>query len=267
MGVLLFPVTMISAESGAPFQLNPGSRIERDTLPETDSHAERILNLHQQARGNEHNLRNVQSLRLRGNLEFGSHRYQYEVFKAFSSRMIRDWSRNYQGWHFHQRIGCSRTEAWEQSLLPETRNPQDLEGTAALLVRQEADILGPLIFYREKGHRFYYKGVSRIGDRPAYHLEGILANGQRIGVDIDQQTFHLLNKTMTIYHDGLTVKVDRLPLGLRRVDGVWWETGFDYRQSHGSLRRVQFETIEVNPEFDPFDFVRPPNREIWTRGR
>ncbi len=267
-GILVSPLFPVSAETGeAAFKLNPASRIERDTLPETDAHAARLLDLHQQARGTMSRLRDIHSLRLHGDLEFGPHKYQYEVIKAYSGRMCSDWSRNYQGWYFHQRLVCNRAEVWEQSLRPEIRNPQTLQGIAADLVRQQADLLGPLIFYREKGHHFYYKGLSRIGDRPAYHLEGILANGQRISVDIDQQTFHLLNLSTTVYHEGLTVKVDRLPLGLRRVEGVWWETGFHYRNSQGTLRRVRYDTIEVNPDLDPEAFEKPAAREIWTRGR
>lgn len=263
--------TFLAAVPPAPGEVSPDStpggiiqlRRALDADRDSDDIAARILALHEEARGGRDNLLAVNNLVREGQWDFDGQQFDYRQVLTSRGDCRIDRFREAQGWRFHHVTVIGASGAWEQNRLPEYRNPEDLRATSATALQLAGEWLGPLLFYREKGHRFWYRGTSRIGDRPAYHLVGKLAYGVDIAVDIDQENFLLLNMTMPDYTDGQLRKVNRLPTGMRRLAGVWWETGFDYRMDGKLLHRLSFQHLEVNSPLAEDFFVRPADRPQW----
>jgi hypothetical protein len=251
----------------APFSVAQVVQPEPEAPASTDATAQRIIDLHAQARGGWDNLRKMETLRLGGKLVTGTQEYRIRWWRARPHFLRVEQFQQRLGWDYETVWIVRQDKVWQQERLPEQKNPVAIEDDTAKLWQIEADLLGPLLNWRERGHVFTYGGESKVLGRPSYHLVGHLRDGSRIGYDIDQQTFLVLNMRTWDYFAGRRMAVDRMPTGVRRVNGIWVETGYDYRVGGESYKRVDFEEIAVNQQLEPALFAEPSVREIWLRGR
>lgn len=255
--LLLGPLLSLDAKSG----IWPSSKIPAAT----DETSARILALHLEARGGENPLWLVRSLRLRGTLKEG--RRDFSITRTYRAveALHETRERQHLGWTYRSYRATDGNEAWERDLLPKRAPARKVTGLERDLLLFEAALPFLFLNYEEKGHRFVYRGEVRFAGHEAYLLHGYLAWGMEIDLHIDRTTFHILNYRHPVLVAGEKVLADRMPLGLRKENGLWWESGYDFRIRGDSFRSVRYSSFTIDPDPEPQLFRPPESSGVWLR--
>jgi hypothetical protein len=132
------------------------------------------------------------------------------------------------------------------------------EETAQAL--EQADIDGPLVDYRQKGHSLALAGPAKVDETDALRLELALKNGTVRDVYLDAATFLEILTVSRRTIRGVAVEAESRLEDYREVGGVL----FPHRIVSGAKGRperqtVRVETIEINPALDDARFRIPPD--------
>jgi outer membrane lipoprotein-sorting protein len=150
------------------------------------------------------------------------------------------------------------TSGWRVSPLDGSFDAEPLPDDEAAASAEQADIEGPLVDFKAKGHQVELVGTSTLPGGPAHELKVTLKSGAARRVFVDAAT-------------GFIVRVE----SIRRVRGhdVTLETDFgDYRKTDGvafpysiegnargrpNRLRIVVDSVEVNPKLDESRFKMP----------
>lgn len=228
----------------------------------SDSTSLRILDLHLKARGGAERLRSLHTVVLQGQLKEGREQWQLSQFHASPRSLRTETRRDHLGWQYQTVTVATPDSAWSRERLPHPQKPRSLSDFQHRLLLLEAALPFLFLDHQQKGHRFRYKGKVRFAGKEAYRLHGYLAFGLQIEVHFDAQTFHVLNYRHPFPVANKQILVNRLPIGLRKLDGLWFETGYDFRHKGNSLRQLSFSEIHPNRALPQNPFQRPQSSSI-----
>jgi len=141
---------------------------------------------------------------------------------------------------------------------PEKMSPEDLKQ-----MEDQADIDGPLVDYKAKGHQVEYLGKADVEGTPAHKLKVTKKNGDVVTIYLDADAY-------------LELKAEGK--SMRRGQEVEFETMYgDYKDVGGGLmmpysieikpkgmpqgQNVVIEKVELNPEIAADRFAMPPAKE------
>ncbi|HEV2063598.1 MAG TPA: hypothetical protein VGS00_03510, partial [Thermoanaerobaculia bacterium] len=124
---------------------------------------------------------------------------------------------------------------------------------------QDADIDGPLVNWREKGHRVEYLGTEDVDGTPAHKLRVTLKDGDTRTIFLDPDYF-LEIRTVTETHIRGTERVSQTDLGsYEQVEGVWIPFSIESGPKGGPrTARITIERAEANVAADDAVFHFPP---------
>lgn len=222
---------------------------------QTDSVAARILDLHLKARGGPIAFESLESLIRVGQRKEGQriesislrHRPPFKVYFQTSHKEL--------GWE-HKAISIYNGQnAWHQELSPERRPLTSLPVKEAKLLAFEADLPTLVYRYKTKGYSFQYIEESSVGERKAFVLRAHLFPDFSVDIFFDAQTFLILNYRYPHSFAGKIEMIDRLPTRMKRVDGIWFAHGYDFRLRADVFASIEFTDIQVNPQVDPALFL------------
>jgi len=218
--------------------------------------ADEIVTRHIAARGGLEKLRAVKSIRMAGRVIAGPGR------EALVRREIKLPGRIRTEFNFQGMTGvyaCDGKRGWQVSPFDGQLSPEPMTPEQTRQALGQADIGGPLVDWRAKGHRVRLVGRQKVGDRETHELELFLDDGSTRRDYIDAESYLLL-KTES-----------ERSLGSRRR---WVETTFDdYREVGGLLfahkihtagkgganrLSVTVEKVELNPSLSDDRFEVPP---------
>jgi len=212
-----------------------------------------------EARGGAAKLGALRSLRVTGKVEFG-----------FGDRRIdADWAQ------VQKRPAMVRTEttlqgltqvetwdgkdAWTLDPFEGRREAQRDSADEARSRARDADIEGPLVHWREKGHRVEYMGTEDVDGTPAHKLRVSLKDGDTQYYFLDPDYF-LEIRVETVSHVRGTERISEADFGsYENVDGLWIPFSIE-AGAKGRPRnvRVTVERAEPNVEVDDAIFRFPP---------
>ena len=221
---------------------------------------EEILAKNVEARGGMSKLQAIQSLRVTGKAVFG-----------FGDSAIE------AGWGMLQkRPAMFRTEitlqgltgvdaydgreGWSLEPFQGRRDAQKSSADDAKNLAQQADIDGPLLNWREKGHRVEYLGTEDVDGTPAHKLRVSLKDGDTKYVYLDPDYF-LEIRIVTISRVRGAERTTEMDLGsYEQVQGVWIPFSIE-AGAQGQSRSARFtvERAEVNVPVDDGLFRFPPS--------
>jgi outer membrane lipoprotein-sorting protein len=147
---------------------------------------------------------------------------------------------------------------WKVSPFDGTMDVQPLPDEVIGDAVEQADIEGPLVDYKAKGHKAELVGHENVGDRDTYKIKLTLKSGVVRHEYIDVKTLHLL-RTDT------TRQTAKGPIEIQTTFGDYKKTSgllFPHRvevQAVGRPQRlsVVVDTIEVNPPLSDARFEMP----------
>ncbi len=156
------------------------------------------------------------------------------------------------------------TESWTPNIQEMLAMPlAEIPAEATVLIAEdEADLDGPLVDYKSKGHGVELIGASEVAGTPAYHLRVTLASGRVQHFYFDLQDSTLLRRTTTFIDPmGYHGAKDRnwYFTEYQRIEGVLFATRWE-REDFQLVRTFEIDQVEVGVELDDslFAMPRPP---------
>ena len=223
---------------------------------------DQVVSRYVEARGGMAKLEAIKSLRVTGRLLFGGGDGSIEASLGRVQKrpgMIRT-ETTLQGLTAVEAFDGQ--EGWSLSPFQGRRDAQKQSADDARSVARAADIEGPLVHWREKGHKVEYLGTEDVDGTPAHKLRVSLKDGDTQYVFLDPD-FFLEIRVETVARVRGSERITETDLGsYEQVAGVWFpfsaETG---RKGGPRGARVTIERAEANVEVDDALFKFPP---AWT---
>lgn len=207
--------------------------------------AERLIEKNLQARGGADKLRAIVSMRSSGLMRFGSGIEGRTVTYRLAPDRIR-FEFSLQG--LTSVSAWDGREAWSIQPFQGRRDPQKFSADDAKSMIRSADIAGPLLDWKAKGHRVEYLGTEDIDGTDAHKVRVLFADGDSRMVYLDPDHFlEIRIEEHQLIRGQKQVSV--IDLGeYAQVGGVY----FPFEQGPSQL-----ESIELNVPTDPALFAFP----------
>jgi hypothetical protein len=147
---------------------------------------------------------------------------------------------------------------WRVSPLDGRFEPEPLPAQEATIAAEQADIDGPLVDWKAKGHQVELVGTEALPGGRAHHLKVVLKSGGERDVWVDAATGLVVKTVSTRFWRGREVSLETTFADYRESGGVTFprslETGVP-----GRPRRLHIvvESVEVNPVLDDARFRMP----------
>jgi hypothetical protein len=131
--------------------------------------------------------------------------------------------------------------------------PDDLK--AAL---DDADLDGPLVDWKKKGHRVELVGQEDLDGSPAWKLKVTLRSGTVQYILLDADTFIELKTITQRTVRGALVEYETEYGNYEKVDGVYFPMSIESRQRHSNwVGRTTIDKVETNVKVDDAFFAKP----------
>jgi photosystem II stability/assembly factor-like uncharacterized protein/outer membrane lipoprotein-sorting protein len=221
---------------------------------------EEILTRNQAARGGAKSISALRSLRLTGKVRLsgsgrrGSTDAQWGLVRKRPALYRSETT--LQG--LTQVVAYDGREGWSFRPFGGRREAERASVDESRALAQEADLAGPLVDWREKGHRVAYLGTEDVDGTQAHKLRVTLQDGDTQYVFLDEDTFLEIRVVYERHLRG-TEQITETDLGsYEQVEGVWvpfsMETG---RKGGPKTARFTVERAEANVEADDALFRFP----------
>jgi photosystem II stability/assembly factor-like uncharacterized protein len=211
------------------------------------------------ARGGEAKLRAVRSVRFTGKVIFGGNDFTVEaawgLVQARPGQMRTETT--LQG--LTQIAAFDGTGGWTVSPFGGRVDAETASSDDARALARLADIDGPLVDWRAKGHRIEYLGSEDTDGTPAIKLRVTRKDGDVQFVFLDPDSM-LEMRIRTVHKSRGTEQVSESDLGgYQQVDGVWFPFSIDSGAPGGArTQRIVVERAEVDIATEPAWFKLPP---------
>ena len=142
-------------------------------------------------------------------------------------------------------------EGWSLEPFGGRRDAQRASADDAKGMAQDADIEGPLVHWREKGHRVEYLGTEDVDGTPAHKLRVTLKDGDVKEISLDPDVF-LEIRVVSFRRIRGVEQVSEADLGsYEQVSGVWMPFSIDSgRKGEPRSSHLTVERAEVNVDVD-----------------
>jgi hypothetical protein len=150
------------------------------------------------------------------------------------------------------------SEGWRVSPLDGGFEPEPLPAEDARGAAEQADIEGPLVDWKAKGHRVELAGTEMLPGGRAHHLKVTLKAGGVRDLWVDAATGLVVRTASTRAWRGREVILETAFGDYRESGGVQFPRSIEIGVP-GRPRRLQIvvEDVEVNPALDDARFRRP----------
>lgn len=227
-----------------------GIAVQPPQPPRTDATAARIIALHLQAIGGAERMAALQSLRRTARQSQGGTDSRLTFLHAFPFHFHWIEQRTHLGWDYRTDQLYTGVHAWQRELLPKASAAQPLDTGVAKVLAFEANLPVLFVNYARKGYAFSYVGETEFAGTPVLLVRGHLFPGFSVDIFFDKARFFVVNYRYVQPFAGAQMQVDRMPTGMRKIDGIWFTTGYDFRVEGQSFRTLSFEDFELNSPMD-----------------
>jgi photosystem II stability/assembly factor-like uncharacterized protein len=152
----------------------------------------------------------------------------------------------------------SAKEGWSLDPFEGRREPRRASADEVKGLGQDADLDGPLLGWKEKGHKVEYLGTEDVDGTPAHKLRIRLKDGDVVYDFLDPQHFLLIREVRERHIRGAE-RVSETDLGnYAQVAGVWLPFSVESgRKGRPRSARYAIEHAEVNVPIDDAVFQMP----------
>ena len=214
-----------------------------------------IVARHVAARGGREALANVRTLRMMGHATAGPGR------KAIVRREIARPGRIRTEFEFQGMTGVFAWDGsvgWRVSPFDGSFEPEPLPAEDAAVAAEQADIEGPLVDWKAKGHVVELVGSEALPGGPAHALKVTLKSGGVRRVWVDAATGLVVRTESTRRFRGREVKVEIVFGDYRETAGVAFARSIEAAvEGRPGRLRIVVESVEANPALDDSRFRMP----------
>ena len=154
--------------------------------------------------------------------------------------------------------GYDGTKAWMVNPLQGSKAPQEMSADDTKSVEEQADIDGPLIDYKAKGHTVELLGKEKVEGSDAYKVKVTMKNGTIRTFYIDAEHFLEIKEESKRMQRGTEVEGDTIYGDYKEVGGMMFAHSIDGGQKGAPARqKVVVDKIEINVPIDASRFKMP----------
>ena len=264
LGIVLFaalasPVfaSAAAAQAGAP-AAKPATAKAQAAAPAPALTVDEIVARHVEARGGAARLAAIRSLRLTGTFVFGGGDFRIEAELGFvaarpgraRSELSLQGLTNITAW--------DGREGWSVEPFEGRRDAQRTSADEAKDLARAADIDGPLVGWRDKGHRVEYLGTEDVDGTPAHKLRVSLKDGDTQYVYLDPDYWLAIREVTESRVRGVERVTETDLGGYAQVAGVWIPMSRESGpKGQPKNQRETIRTAEANVDVDEAVFRMP----------
>lgn len=150
------------------------------------------------------------------------------------------------------------TKGWQVSPFDGDLAPKPLPEEAVIEAMEQADIEGPLVDWKLKGHKVELVGTEAVGARNAFKLKVTLKSGDVRYDYIDVKSHYLVRTDSTRLIRGMDVQLQTTFTDHKKAGGVLFPRAVEVVAVGRPKRlRVMVDKIEVNPPLSDARFEMP----------
>ena len=222
--------------------------------PATPS-VDEIVSRYIEARGGLKKIRAVQSLRETGRVVAGA---------SHEALVVRELKRpNRSRFEITQQgvtgvFASNGTKGWKMSPFDGDTAPTPLSPEAVQEAVEQADVEGPLVDWKAKGHQIELAGRETVGAHQAYKIKMTLKSGATRYEYIDSKTFYRVRADSTRTLRGALTKVTMTFDDYQKTSGLAFPHLVEVEtEGRPQTMRVVVDKVEVNPPIDDARFEQP----------
>jgi len=153
---------------------------------------------------------------------------------------------------------CDGERGWQVSPFDSEMEPRPMPPEAARLALEQADIGGPLLGWKEKGHAVELVGRASEGGRDTWKLKVTPKGGTARHLYLDAQTYLLVRTESPRQLAGRTVEAETTFADYRELGGLLLAHSIEIGVK-GRPRRISVvvEKVEIDPVLDDARFRMP----------
>jgi len=152
-------------------------------------------------------------------------------------------------------------KGWQVSPFNGDMEAKPMSAEAVTDAMEQADIEGPLVDWKAKGHKVELTGREVLDGREAYKLKLTLKGGGERYEYIDVKSAYLLRSDSTRQVRGRPVQIQTTFADYKKTGGVLFPRAIEIAAAGRPQRlRVVVDTIEVNPALSDARFEMPASR-------
>lgn len=140
-------------------------------------------------------------------------------------------------------------KAWQINPLFGSGEPMEVTGVQAESVKEQADIDGPFVDYKEKGIKIELLGKEEVEGTPAYKLKVITKDGKEKFYYLEANSCLEIKAESSFEFQGSTYTSVSTISDYKEVDGLKFPFSIQITSAMGNVQ-ILFEVIEINPELD-----------------
>jgi outer membrane lipoprotein-sorting protein len=216
--------------------------------------ADELIAKNIQARGGLEKIRAIQSLRETGKAKFGDRELAY-THLARRPQMVRD-ELTMQGLTSVRAYDGS--VGWRISPFRGRIDPEKISGDDLKSVQLQADIEGPLVDYKSKGHKVEYLGTEDVDGTDAHKIKVTLKNGDILYTFLDPDYFLEIRQIEQTYIRGAQQETETDLGNYEQINGVYIPFSIE-SGAKGQPKDAKFtiEKAEANVDLDESLFHFP----------
>jgi outer membrane lipoprotein-sorting protein len=218
--------------------------------------ADEIIAKHVTAMGGMEKLRAVKSMRLTGKMTLGPGLEAPAVMEFKRPTNVR-LEITLQGMTAVQAFDGAN--AWQIMPFQGNKNPEPMGVDERKDIEEESDFVeGPLVNYKEKGHKVELIGKDKVEGSDAYKLKVTLKNGDVQTIYLDADTFLDVKTEGKRMVRGSEVETESFSGDYKEVEGLMIAHSLEAGQKGSPQRqRITIEKVEINPPVEDARFKMP----------
>ena len=141
------------------------------------------------------------------------------------------------------------------------KDPELMDADGLKNAEQQADIDGPLVDYRDKGHKVEYLGKEDVEGSSTHKLKVTLKNGNIQTIFLDADSFLAIKQTSKRVVRGTEVETEATLGDYKEEGGVMMPHSMEVgAKGRPEKQKLTIEKVEINPAIDDAKFKMPEKK-------
>ncbi|MFP5288500.1 MAG: LolA family protein [Thermoanaerobaculia bacterium] len=222
--------------------------------------ADEIIAKNIEAKGGLAKLKSIQTMRISGKMQMGPGMEAPMVIETSRPNKMRV-EFTFQGMTGIQ--AYDGKTGWMVMPFMGKKDPETMSGDDLKQVEDQADIDGPLVDYKEKGHQVEYLGKGEVEGTPVHKIKVTKKNGDVATIYLDAESFLEIKAEGKTRLRGQDIEGETAFGDYKEVSGMVFAHSIQSKMKGGPGpgQTITFEKIEINPEIPANRFDMPAKAE------
>ncbi|MCS6884815.1 MAG: outer membrane lipoprotein-sorting protein [Acidobacteriota bacterium] len=152
------------------------------------------------------------------------------------------------------------TTGWQIMPFMGTKEPQKLSAEELESIKDQADIDGELVDYKEKGHKVELVGKEELDGSPVYKLKLTKKSGETSYIYIDAESHLEIKQTSSQSFQGNKLEVDSYFSDYKEVNGLVLPHAIEQKVGGNTMMQMKVNKYELNVDLSDSIFKMPTGK-------